>query len=643
MMARKLVAALLGAAALLPGARAAPPPVEAFAHVPSMSGVRISPDGRRIAYLRPVNGLPAAFVYDFDSKAPPVAVLASDPTLAKIAWCRFKNDTVLVCGYHGTVRSLDGPFPASRLVAVNLADRKMKVLIERNRDVGSSQFQDEILDWQAGDPTRVLVALREQFDEHPGVYDLDVTTGVLHLRLQPYRPIDEFTTDATGEVRLGCGVRDTSMQCFTRDPADGAWRLLVKYEYFLGEGGRLAKPLGFGTDPNILYTLGEFEGHDALWRVDLRDREPPQLEFTHPLVDVEGTIRTRSGRLLGVRYDTDRPNVYYLDDAYRDEMRAVAALVPDHAVEVVSASADEARHIVLARSDVDAGSYYLYDRGKHTLLALGREYPELEPQQLGRMQWIEYAARDGTKIPGYLTVPRGAPAKHLPLIVMPHGGPIARDRWRFFFLQQFLVSRGYAVLQMNFRGSAGYGSAWFAAAHQDWGGLTYRDIEDGARWAVSSGVADPGRMAVVGWSFGGYAALLAAVRDGASYRGAISIAGVSDLSELREEQHRFMNYRIADRQIGDDRAKLKADSPARHAADAATPVLLIHGTRDWQVEVDHSKRMNSALKSAKKPVELILLEGESHQIDGEAARAALLKAVERFLLEHLGPGVSPPT
>ena len=183
----------------------------------------------------------------------------------------------------------------------------------------------------------------------------------------------------------------------------------------------------------------------------------------------------------------------------------------------------------------------IFDGNAHKLSKLARPYPDRDTATLAPMRSISYPARDGTRIPGYLSTPRGAPTSHLPLIVMPHGGPIARDTWGYFFLRQFLLSRGYAVLQMNFRGSYGYGGDWFFAAHQDWGGLTYDDVVDGARWAVQTGISDPDKVCIVGWSFGGYIALLGAQRNPELFHCAVDIAGVSDLGLLIDEGHHWLN------------------------------------------------------------------------------------------------------
>jgi dipeptidyl aminopeptidase/acylaminoacyl peptidase len=635
-MRMALAFGLLLAAA--PGAGATPPPIAAFAHIPTMSNVVISPDGERIAYLHGRDGAVVVLTHGLDEDGPATLVLRSPPDVASVRWCRFKTATRLLCGFRGTARLGASNVPFSRLVAVDADGKNVKVLVQ-NSSFRESYTQDQVLNWLPDTPDRVLIELFNH--GYASVYELDVNTGALHFRVAPHPPIQNFTTDYTGVVRLGCGMSGTTVQCFSRGASESIWHPLTKYEVFQQNSGRVFTPLGFSNDPNVLYALGPFEGREALWRVDLADATKPELEFMHPAVDIEDAIRGRDGRLLGVRYDTDRPVAYYLDREYGARMRGIERALPDGAPVLVSESLDGRRQIIETRSDVDAGTFYLFERDSQSLARIGSEYPDLDPKLLGRMQSISYPARDGTPIPGYLTVPVGVAPKQLPLIVMPHGGPVARDRWRFFFLQQFLVSRGYAVLQMNFRGSSGYGADWFYAANQDWGGLTYSDIADATKWAVDSGLADPQRVCIVGWSFGGYAALLAAVRDGSRYRCVVSIAGLSDLPELRAERY---YSRITDRQLGSDSTKLKADSPAQHAAEAGAPVLMIHGTRDYQVDVEQSERMAAALKSAKKPHELILLQGEGHAIDGEKARTTLLEAIERFVRQNLGPGaVSPPS
>jgi dipeptidyl aminopeptidase/acylaminoacyl peptidase len=307
---------------------------------------------------------------------------------------------------------------------------------------------------------------------------------------------------------------------------------------------------------------------------------------------------------------------------------------------LIDRTQDQSLYVLRTTSDIDGGTYYLYDVRAAKLQLIGTSYRELAKAPLGRLQTISYPARDGVSIPGYLMTPPGARAAHVLLIVMPHGEPIARDSWRFDFLQQFLVSRGYAVLQMNFAGSSGYGDQWYFAAHQDRGGLTYSDIEDGAKWAIAQGIADPAHVCILGWSFGGYAALLGAVRGSGLYRCAVSIAGVSDLSLLLNERQAIMAYGVVREQIGSNAQQLAADSPRRHAADVGIPVLMIHGDRDAQVPIEQSKAMASALSAARKPFEFQLIPGADHQMSRHSDRTAMLEAIEKFLSANLGPGVT---
>jgi dipeptidyl aminopeptidase/acylaminoacyl peptidase len=292
--------------------------------------------------------------------------------------------------------------------------------------------------------------------------------------------------------------------------------------------------------------------------------------------------------------------------------------------------------VVRATSDTDFGTYYLYDRDKDKLSKLGTSYPELDEKTLGSMAHIVYKATDGTDIPGYLTVPTGAAKKNLPLIVMPHDGPTARDSWQFSFLRTFLASRGYAVLQMNYRGSSGFGVNWRSAARQDWGGLIYSDIHDATRWAIEQGIADPKRVCIMGWGFGGYAALLGAVRNGEVYKCAVSIGGISDLKMLTNHGIVTGEETLRRQQIGTDKAKLARDSPLQQANKIRIPVLLVHGAKDWKVQPDHSDDMAKALTRNKSENRLVLIKGANHELERQSDRVTLLKEVEAFLQKNIG-------
>ena len=652
----------LGLLLLNVAVRAEAPPISAFARGEEIVDAAISPDGRYLAVLTTLQGLRVAVVQDRsvkDGRAVPVMSSAADNRFY-IDWCHWATNTRLLCGLRGGVHDQGIVYIATRLAAVDADGKHLMTLVQGN-DVAAAagQLQDEIIDWSPGPPDTVLIAAQASrlsatdrailkqgagfvgnvTDEFPSLYELNVVTGKMQRRMEGRRPLREYLSDHQGQVRLGWGVVDGTDQIEfdARDPRSGTWQRLLKYEAFHED--KVLRPIAICADkPDCAYAIGDSEGRAALWRMDLTGRSAPVLEFSHPAVDVDEPLFANDGRLLGVMYATDRPFVYYTDAQRAQILRGLKSVLPGKFIVITDATRDDKLYLVRTSSDVDGGTYYLLDVVKGELSRIGTAYPELEATPLGRMQTISYAARDGTVIPGYLTVPPGVRAEHLPLVVMPHGGPISRDTWRFDFLRAFLVSRGYAVLQMNFRGSAGYGSKWFYDAHQDWGGLTYSDIADGARWAVREGIADPARVGIVGWSFGGYAALLGAVRNGDLFRCAVSIAGVSDLTLLEREQWQFVEGAIARRQIGTDSAKLKADSPRNHAAEIAIPLLMIHGDNDAQANIEQSKAMDRALSKYGKPHELILIDGADHQMSRASDRTTLLTAVEKFLALHLGVG-----
>jgi len=647
-------------------ARSEAPPLATFARDKFIADAALSPDGHYLQVITTVQGVRVAMVRDLSTPNAPLIPVMSGATDHKffIAWCRWATDRRLLCGLRGTDHVLGMVVVLTRLAAVDADGKNLKVLLQGNDAVaGSGQIQDRIVDWTPGIPDTVLIQAQADLtdgtsrrvatsggdvvgrvmSEFPNLYELNVVTGKIRRRLEGHRPLRAYLTDHHGEARLGWGVMNEINQIVydARDPRTGDWHRLLEYEAFSKE--HVLRPISICTDkPDCAYAIGNSEGRDALWRLDLTGKNPPALEFEHPTADVDAAVFANDGRLLGVRYETDQPFIYYTDPTWARIARSLKAVLPNTFIELTDATRDQRVYLVRTSSDVDAGTYHLLDTKKGLLERVGTGYPDLDPATVGRMQTISYPARDGTSIPGYLTVPPGVRAEHLRLVVMPHGGPIARDSWEFDFLRAFLVSRGYAVLQMNFRGSAGYGEKWFYDAHQDWGGLTYSDIVDGARWAVKEGIADPSHMCILGWSFGGYAALLGATRNGDLFRCAVSIAGVSDLKLLETQERYFVGGAIAREQIGKDSSKLKADSPRNHAAEVNIPLLMIHGDNDAQANVDQSDAMDRALTRAGKAHEYILIEGADHQMSRESDRTTLLTAIERFLATHLGGSSARP-
>jgi dipeptidyl aminopeptidase/acylaminoacyl peptidase len=640
---------IASAFATTPDPGANPPSIEEFAARPLVESAAISPDGRYLALIQTRDG--RGFVAVVDRTAPgstKKAVLA-EPEHFVISWCRWATNTRLLCSLRAMVKE-QFVYGISRLVAVDFDGKHLQVLVQNSRDA-QGQFQDRIVSWNPGPPDTVLIeadeGLSAEQQSHnaivygnvgthalPAVFELNVNTGRMMLRQHAREPIRHWIADNHGKVRIGYGFAGTTVSYIARN-GDEEWRRLEKFEVFSHD--KHFDPIALSPDdPNKAYAYGPYEGRRALWLIDLTDKEDPTPVFVHPSVDVGSSLIADDGRLLGVRYDTGYPLIYWVDDHARSVVEAIQAINPGKFNTIAGATRDEKLYLIRSDSDLEPSSYLLLDTGTHTAKRLGTAYPGRDMSALAPLHTASYPARDGTPITGYLSTPPGAAAKNLPLIVMPHGGPIGRDYWGYFFLREYLVSRGYAVLQMNFRGSGGFGEDWYWAAHQDWGGVTYNDVVDGARWAIAQGIADPARVCIVGWSFGGYVALLGAQRNADLFHCAVDIAGPSDLSLLINESSRFaFGSKSVERQIGTDPEKLKQDSPRRHAAEFNVPLLILQGTLDAQVQYEQSADMDAALTRANKPHRFVKVEEADHQFSGEQQRGILLHEIDAFLAEHL--------
>jgi dipeptidyl aminopeptidase/acylaminoacyl peptidase len=666
-------------------------PIESFARRPQMYGVTISSDGRFIAFLSGVKDDTVLMTFDRAQTGGSFRrVTESEPGKFDLGWCRWANAKRLLCGLYGNyVGKTHVEMPFKRLFAID-ADGAAFRSLDQNRDVANTfvsktsmrnfnmgegggagsggrgnpahyadwhmkenagfgmggasaipqapERQDEFIDLNPDDDDTVLILIDDDGDSFPTIFQLNIYSGNAGVKLAENPPMRRFVTDGEGNPRIGWGTQDLKTFYFARLDGDREWRKLGTTDAF--DTSNRLRPIAMAPGADTAYALGSFEGRDALWSIDLADQRPPRLLFKHPLVDVGEPILKTDRRLLGVRYDVERPYVWYAEEYQRQLVERMERQFAGSVIEIVDTSQDKSIFVIQVSSDVDLGTYYLFDSVNVKLSKLGTSYPELDPKSLGTMTNISYKASDGTEVPGYLTIPSGAEKKDLPLIVMPHDGPGLRDSWKFSYLRTFLANRGYAVLQTNFRGSAGFGHTWRMAAHQDWGGLTYTDILDAARWAVNEGIADPKRVCILGSGFGGYQALLGAARNGDTFRCAVSIAGIADLAKYQEQGALSGEEEFRRAQIGTDKEKVKRNSPVEIAAQIRVPVLLIHGTRDWQVQPDQTSAMARALRKQNKKYSEVIIKGAGHEFERQSERVTLLREVEGFLAANIGAGAA---
>ena len=616
----------------------------AYGARPAAWGVHMSPDGDRIVYFTPVgtNGT-AAVVADVATGTTKI-VFANRDNSATPDWCRFKTQDRVICGL-SSIRKIANLYQSeiSRIVSMPAAGGPVVELGQRGT---TSQWGGGIIDWLPDDPKHVLMmsyvaqgeTIGTLIDKGSGaaVRKVDVVTNLGGMIEQPNPSVLSYGGDQRGNVRFkSIGTRDPdgytrdAQTLLVRDLGSKDWRRIGSSQ--LSGRSEIAFS-GFDADGRNIYVLKDLDGRSALYKLAADGSGASELVFAHPAVDVDGVVTIgKFRRPVAVSYTLDSTQYKYFDPVLEKRTRALSKALPGNpAVTVFDESWDGTRNLVFAGGESDPGTYYRFDTTTKSMASLLPVRPQLADIRSATQTDVTYTAADGTKVPGYLTLPPGGPAKGLPAILMPHGGPSARDALGFDWLAQFYAQLGYAVLQPNYRGSAGYGAAWLGGnAFKSWK-TAMSDINDGARWLVAQGIAAPGKLAIVGWSYGGYAALQANVLDPKLYRAAIAIAPVTDLQLLKT-----MAYsKIVDAEIGTG-AHIEEGSPAKHAARIEVPVLIFQGDRDLNVDQRQAKVMDSALQSAGKVHKLVMYPGLDHQLDDSAARADMLKQSAEWLAAAL--------
>ncbi|MGY2734158.1 alpha/beta hydrolase family protein [Sphingomonas sp. UYP23] len=617
--------------------------------------VSLSPSGTSIAYVAAINGRGAGlFVVSIaDGVAKPILASSGDPD--RLTSCKWSTDTRLVCGIYMiletsglTHRGYNG---YTRLIALDSDGKNLKVLSARTNDrsLGAAFGGGEVIDWNGGAPGTVLLTRRyvpeattgsllAETREGFGVDRIDTNTLRRATVEAPNDSAVDYISDGYGAVRimgkqikLNSGYNSDTILYSYRKAGDRNWLPLGTLKT---TGGVLSgfNPYAVDRDRNLVYGVDSKDERKALFSVALDGSLTKTLVLDRPDVDVDDLIRIgRQGRVVGASFITDKRQSAFFDPELKALAASLSRALPGlPLVTFVDASADESKVLLFAGSDVDPGHYYLYDKATRRLAEAFPARAGLAKTTLAAVKPVSFTAADGTQIPAYLTLPPGSDGKNLPTIVMPHGGPEARDEWGFDWLSQFFANRGYAVLQPNYRGSTGYGIAWF----NDNGFKSWRtaigDVNDGGRWLVKQGIADPAKLAIVGWSYGGYAALQSAVLDPALFKAIVAVAPVTDLETLRQERHDYTDFTEQDARIGKG-PHVREGSPAQNAARITAPVLLFHGDRDQNVGIEESRLMAARLKAAGKSVELVEFPHLDHQLDDSSARAMLLGKADGFL------------
>ena len=629
---------------------------EQFGAREMVTNASLSPDGTKLVYLSPTRGQGVAVMVADLVPTPqtPRGVFRVDGEPERIESCHWSGNDRLVCMLIASVMLEGRPLYASRLIAVDAAGGEVKVINVRKGGTGMrlgvALSGGNVIDWNPSEDGNILMVreyipqeavsssgsgtLIAQKKSGTGVDLVDTRTLRSKIVEQPDLEAMEFISDGYGRVRIKgtMSSRENAelglRRYYYRKPDSKDWLPLSTVD----KNRQGFDPYAVDPKLNVVYGLNRVDGRLAAFRRSLDGTDAETLVFAHPEVDVSGFARIgRRGRVIGVRYTTDAGEIHYIDPDVQKMVDQLAKAIPHlPIVEVVESSEDERKMLIWAGSDTNAGRFFLFDRDAKTLANLLAMRPGLEQVALGKMQSITYPARDRTQIPAYLTLPPGkTSASGLPVVVMPHGGPEARDSWGFDWLPQFFAQRGYAVLQPNFRGSAGYGQSWLKRnAFQDWQ-LAIGDINDGAHWLARQG-ADAERMAIFGWSYGGYAALQSNVLEPDLFKAVVAVAPVTDLALLRSDSYGWGDYAYVRDLLGEGK-HIKEGSPAQNAAAFKAPVLMFHGDIDRNVDVGHAKLMDAKLKDAGRSSELHIYKNRDHYLEDGEIRAELLRTSAAFM------------
>lgn len=623
----------------------------AFGVRESIASADLSPNGRKVVYIEPGPGaISVAYVADVETgKAEPFFKAGNTQSLR---WCGFVTDVRLICRYSEMARRDGILVPFGRLVAINSDGSQMKELGQQASwyDERIRQYDGNIIDWLPGEGGSVLMSRQyipeagrsdtrlARTEDGNGVDRVDTLTLKSKPVERPRKDVSSYMSDGRGNVRLltvpsvsATGELNGRTRIDYRTAGSREWRPLLEY------AADDVVPLAVDATSDSLYALKKLDGRQALYRIRLTIPAATELVASHPRVDIDDIVRSANGRqVIGYSFVEDKRETIYFEPEHRALAASLSKALPGlPLIRFVGGNQDGSRSLFFAGSDSDPGRYYVFDRTAKRLNEIFLARPQLENRKLAPVKPVSVKVADGTLVPAYLTLPPGKAAKNLPSVVLPHGGPSSRDEWGFDWLAQFLAARGYAVIQPNYRGSAGFGDNWLVEnGFKSWR-TSVGDITDSLRWLVSQGIADPERLAAVGWSYGGYAALQAATMDPAMFKAIAAVAPVTDLDLLKQESQRYNNARLVADFVGSG-PHITEGSPLRLAKVIRAPVLLAHGDLDLNVGIDHSLKMESALRSAGTSVELLRYKDLDHQLNDSVARSELLLKVGQLLERTIG-------
>ena len=601
---------------------------------------QFSPNGKELAGLVPIDDRMNIAIINLEDMTARVVTSETRQDISGFMWA---NDNRLLYFMDKDGSESFGVF------AINSDGSQFRMLVEP-MDLAIARGQavlryTNVIDRLDNDEEHVLVVSNDRNASYPDVYRMNIMTGRKTVVQRNPGNVVGWFTDWDGKV-IGGGFQDGLVSGWSVvDPATGELKEVTRArfdEHSFGPAG-LKGDGKTGWVSSRLTPDGKPRDKAAIYEYNFETLKMGELVYENADVDLNDVLMNEKTRdMVGVSYMVGKPEVVYTDERWAKLMLGINQALPDTVNIITSTDEAETRAIVTAYSDVQPPVYYIYDFNARRLEFLAEARPWVKPEEMSEMKPITFTSRDGVTLHGYLTVPKGSEGKKVPLVVNPHGGPWARDGWGYNNEHQFLADRGYAVVQVNFRGSTGFGMDHYLKSKKQWGQAMQNDVTDAVQWVVEQGIADPERVCIYGASYGGYAAMAGLTYTPDLYKCGINYVGVTDLPLLFKTAPDAWASGMEEmyEMVGDykeEREFLEQWSPSQHADKIKAPVFMAYGRQDPRVSIEHAEVMEKALKANNKTYELMVKKDEGHGFRKQENVYDFYGRVESFLAENLKP------
>lgn len=599
-------------------------PLKDFFRNAEKTSFKISPDGKYLSYIAPVESRMNIFVQEIGKEEAQQITSETQRDIAGYFWGN--NDRILFIKDTGGDENF-------KLFGVDKTGENLSGLTDFDKVV------TQIIDDLEEIPTEIIVGLNKRNPQIFDPYRLNIETGELKILAENPGNIQDWITDHEGRLRIATTTDGVNTSLLYRQTEADEFKTIITTNF-----KESLSPLFFTFDNKQLYASSNI-GRDksAIVLFDLENGKELEELFAHDQVDVYDLSYSKKKQVLtSINYTTDKQQKHFLDEEYKSVFSWLENHLEGYEVSITSVNKEEDIFIIRTYSDKSLGTYYIFKKAGQSLNKIADVAPWINEEEMATMKPVQYTSRDGLTINGYLTLPNGQEAKNLPVVINPHGGPWARDNWGYNPEVQFLANRGYAVLQMNFRGSTGYGRKFMEASFKQWGQDMQNDITDGVQWLISQGIADSNRVAIYGASYGGYATLSGITTTPDLYACAIDYVGVSNLFTFMNtippywEPYLGMMYEmVGNPSVEKDSLMMRKYSPVYHVDKIVTPLFIAQGANDPRVNKDESDQMVSALQKREIEVEYMVKENEGHGFHNEENKFEFYSAMETFLDKHL--------